>query len=214
MRNVLLLVITVVGLTMCGDVTAKRGRPGEPGAPGVPGERGEPGLPGAKGEQGEQGLPGAQGDPGLPGEPGAPGANGTSVTVNAVTLTVDRSLVPWEDHNKITFTTTTYVLLPYRFTVPQITGSLNGGGWLDFVVGSRVYCYQREANKKSFVLMYLKLAGATTGCDTNSDKDDNTILTDPLIAFSTDVLQIIPREPKFTGITPTITFVILQEDSL
>jgi hypothetical protein len=127
-------------------------------------------------------------------------------------IEVDRSLTPWENYNKVTINGSATVMFPRKFTVPEITGSLTGGGWVDIIMGSRVYCYQRKSGTKDFEYSYLKLENAPTGCDTNSDKDLVTVVTDPLINAEVTMLQIIPREPKLAGIKPIISFTLLKQE--
>lgn len=101
---VLLVALTLVGVTTCGtepectvpfgtgdgsNCRGPKGDPGPAGSPGSPGQQGVQGVPGATGQPGAQGNPGAAGPSGpqgpvgpsgSPGVQGLPGAPATDVT--------------------------------------------------------------------------------------------------------------------------------------
>lgn len=202
--------VLVSAVFACG--TSKQRSRSYPGPKGDVGETGPVGPIGPKGDPGEQGPEGPEGQQGDTGEQGQQGANGASATYKQLIIDVDRTKVPWIDNNKITVPNDGVLFFNFTFSVEQITGSLNGGGWLDIKVGSNVYCLQRKANTKMFELVYKKLPAATTGCDSNSDKDLNVVLNSNLLTLSVTkdtVLQVIPREPKLQGIVVPLVFYLL-----
>lgn len=166
-------------------------------------KRPKDGLPGQAGPAGPMGPAGDAGADGLNGNDGA------SMNALMVSLTVDRALTPWEDHNKVTLTESGILVLPLTITVEAMTGSLSGGGWIDVKVGDITHCYQRNSGTKVMQYRYTKVTGHTLGCDSNSEKDLSVAYTGFQAVTLGQTFQIIPREPKFAGITPTIQVPLL-----
>lgn len=141
---------------------------------------------------------------GSDGQDGAAGAAGDSVEALTVELTVDRSLTPWADNNSLTIDFDGYIQLPESFTVPELTQNENGG-WLDFIVGDVTLCYQGRVGQKRYEFKYKKTDGYTDGCDQNNEKDD-TYTNFYVMVEDGDTFQIIPRAPRFNGITVDFEF--------
>lgn len=142
---------------------------------------------------------GKDGSNGLNGVNGGDGKDGDSAVAEIVTIEdVDRSATPWASNNKITIDKDGFIILPDSFTIDSITNTENGG-WFDFIVGDVVFCYQGKVGKRQYDFKYKKSAGATTGCDTNSDKDTGLVILYALIESGED-LQVIPRAPRYDAV--------------
>lgn len=178
-------------------------------ADGSLGPQGPQGPQGPAGEAGQDGQDGVDGAMGPQGPQGPAGQDGASMNALMVSLTVDRALTPWEDHNKVTLTESGILVLPLTITIEAMTGSLSGGGWIDVKVGNVTHCYQRNSGTKVMQYRYTKVTGHTLGCDSNSEKDLSVAFTGFQSVTIGQTFQVIPREPKFAGITPTIQVPLL-----
>jgi hypothetical protein len=126
---------------------------------------------------------------------GDEGKNVSGPNSGVYTITVDRSATPWSSNNRLEADRDGVVYLPDSFDIPSMTNTDNGG-WFDIIVGEEVYCYQGNFGTRTFEFSYKKAEGATTGCDTNSDK--TTEAFGMHAAFeSGDTVQVIPRAPRY-----------------
>lgn len=140
-------------------------------------------------------VPGPAGPTGSRGAQGPAGSDGSSAISDIYRITVDRAATPWSDNNRIIADVDGVLQLPRQFEIPAISNNENGG-WFDFVIGDVVYCYQGRVGTKRYEFSYVKTSGATTGCDTNSDK--STDMVSFFASFkSGDVIQVIPRAPRY-----------------
>ena len=177
MHNVVKLILTFIFMFLMGTFLFSCGKDGVPGPAGV------------------AGVPGIDGKDGLDGTDGSDGKDGNSAVTGMLSLTVDRSAIPWNVNNKTTMPIKAVVNLPTTFTIPSMSKKDNGG-WFDFILGNQVFCYQGRFNTREFQFSYKKLPGAGTGCDQNNDKFQGVVSLVVLVQ-SGETVQIIPRAPRY-----------------
>lgn len=177
---------------------------GNPISPAPAGPQGDPGGPGPTGSAGPSGV---SGDRGANGNNGSNGASASLGTVSV--LGIDRSL-SWttSNHTQITQLTRVEVYLSFSVAAMPSPSSNPQNHWVDIVVGEgasgAVFCYQRRTGSVWYDLVYRKVAGALTGCDSNSDKNlgawpnSNTV-------NAGGVVRVIPRDPKLNGVLWDLT---------
>lgn len=146
----------------------------------------------ACGEDGKMGVPGQDG---AVGKAGADGRDGADVEVGELSIFVDRTATPWDENNFTFLHIDAVILLPNSFEVSSL-GRKENGGWLDFRLGSQVFCYQGRVNSRRYEFKYKKADGAVTGCDQNNDKSENPVNLNVKLVSASQI-QIIPRAPRF-----------------
>jgi len=129
---------------------------------------------------------------------GARGLPGQNVELDSIILSVDRAQTPWADNNKTQAPYDLIVYLPSSFEFTNLTSTENGG-WIDIIVGNKVYCYQGKFGTRVYEYKYLKSEGATSGCDQNNDKFKGSVSFVEKLKKN-DLMQIIPRAPRLNGV--------------
>lgn len=199
-----LLVLTLLLLTSCGKKQGPAGTPGNScSAQEIEGQKYVVCTDGSK-------YPIYDGQNGADGEDGTIGPQGNSIATRQVSILVDRALTPWEDNNKVYLENDGILFLPTTFFVTGIPKENNE--WIDIKVGNRTLCYQGLRNKFQYDYKYTKIIGAITGCDNPLEKDAHFQSTNISFKYD-DVLQVIPRTSKLTGLQINMFFdmIVIEE---
>lgn len=229
-KAVLSIVFTVLSIASCGSYPINVKQTGEEPerqpAPTVivtvapvpspePGETGVPGPQGSQGPKGDTGTgtvgPAGESVKGDSGAPGAPGQQGTSVRVSTLTIVGVSRALPWATFNGIVFPRNGAILIPTSFIIEAITSTNSPQGeYVDLNVGGNTFCYKRDSNAKSYKLNYKKTFIHNLGCNSNDEKDTSAYtLTQEVDAG--EVLRVIPRDTKLTGIIFDFSVTVLEE---
>ena len=195
-----------------GENTEDEGPESPEWAEGPVGRRGPRGKTGTPGTPGEDGIDGQQGSSGHTGSPGEDGQDGTGFNATGIIINdINRSL-PWSISNNASIDNPAVVVIVTTFQVDAITSTDSPhGGWIDIIAGPHTFCYQREKNKRRYALVYKKVEGYSLGCDSNNEKNTGGWTTWPLVD-SGDLLQVIPRDVKLSGILWDMEFTVLEEE--